>query len=111
MRILRRLRAALVLALVFVWDLVTASLGVARIVLSPRIRTSPAIIEVPVALRRPWAVALFAYFTSLTPGSTCLHVADDRSTLYVHILDTTDPDATVARLKRLYEHWIAELEG
>lgn len=111
MRMLRRLRATLVLVLVFVWDLVTASLGVARIVLSPTIRTTPAIIEVPVALRRPWAVALLAYFTSLTPGSTCLHVAEDGRTLYVHILDTTDPAATVARFKRLYEHWIAELEA
>lgn len=111
MRVLRRIRAALVLVLVFVWDLVTASLGVARIVLSPTIRTAPAIIEIPVALKQPWAVALFAYFMSLTPGSTCLHVADDRRTLYVHILDTSDPAVTIARFKRLYEHWIAELEG
>lgn len=110
MRLLRRARAALLLALIFLWDLVVASLGVARIVLSPHIRTAPAIVVVPVALNQPWAVALFAYFTSLTPGSTCLHVSEDRSRLYVHMLNTADAEASVRRFKNLYERWIAELE-
>jgi len=110
MRLLRRARAALLLALIFLWDLVIASLGVARIVLSPRIRTAPAIVVVPVTLKQPWAVALFAYFTSVTPGSTCLHVSEDRSKLYVHVLNTADADASVTRFKTLYERWIAELE-
>lgn len=111
MRAIRRFRAVPVLLAVFLWDLVAASFGVARIVLAPRVRTRPAIVIVPVAVRRPWAVALFAYFTSLTPGSTCLHVSDDRGRLYVHVLDTEDPEATVRRFKRLYERWIQELEA
>ncbi|BAK66077.1 putative Na(+)/H(+) antiporter subunit E [Sphingobium sp. SYK-6] len=110
MTLLRRARAVLLLALIFLWDLLVASLGVARIVLSPAIRTAPAIVVVPVALERPWAVALFAYFTSLTPGSTCLHVSGDCKRLYVHVLDTADAEATVARFKHLYERWIRELE-
>ena len=110
MRLLRRARAALLLTLIFLWDLVVASLGVARIVLSPRIRTAPAIVVVPVALKQPWAVALFAYFTSLTPGSTCLHVSEDRTKLFVHVLNTADANASIARFKMLYERWIAELE-
>ncbi|MET0336300.1 MAG: Na+/H+ antiporter subunit E [Caulobacter sp.] len=109
MRIIRRLRAALVLACIFVWDLVVASFGVARIVLAPRILTQPAIIIVPVAVKPDWAVALFAYFTSLTPGSTCLHVSDDRRRLYIHVLNSADAEASAARFKRLYERWIAEL--
>lgn len=107
----RKIRAALVLVAVFLWDLVAASFAVARIVLAPRVRTNPAIVEVPVSVRRPWAVALFAYFTSLTPGSTCIHVSEDRTRLYLHVLDTRDPQATTARFKRLYERWIAELEA
>lgn len=109
MKTIRRLRAALVLAAIFLWDLVVASIGVARIVLAPRIRTQPAIIVVPVSVEPDWAVALFAYFTSLTPGSTCLHVSDDRRRLYVHVLDSADAEASASRFKRLYERWIAEL--
>lgn len=110
MKMLHRIRAILFLALIFLWDLVIASLGVARIVLSPRIRTAPAIIVVPVAVRRPWAVALFAYFTSLTPGSTCLHVSQDRRRLFVHVLQTHDAEASIARFKSYYERWILEIE-
>ncbi|MDG2520704.1 Na+/H+ antiporter subunit E [Caulobacter segnis] len=110
MRALRRLRAVLVLLAIFLWDLVAASVGVALIVLAPRIRTRPAIVVVPVTVQRPWAVALFAYFTSLTPGSTCLHVSEDRRRLYVHVLDSTDAEASATRFKRLYERWISDLE-
>jgi multicomponent Na+:H+ antiporter subunit E len=107
----RRPRAVIVLIGVFLWDLVAASISVAGIVLSARIRTCPAIVIVPVALERPWAVALFAYFTSLTPGSTCLHVSEDRTRLYVHVLNAPDAERAASRFKRLYERWIAELES
>jgi len=110
MSVLRRMRAVLFLMAIFLWDLVVASLGVARIVLAPRIRTAPAIIVVPVAVKQPWAVALFAYFTSLTPGSTCLHVSQDRRRLYVHVLQTHDAEASITRFKSLYERWILEIE-
>jgi multicomponent Na+:H+ antiporter subunit E len=111
MRPARRLGAALLLAGAFVYDLVSASLDVARIVLAPRRRNRPAIVAVPVDARTEWGVALFAYLVSLTPGSTCLHVADDRRTLYVHFLDAPDADARAAGMKALYERRIIQLEG
>jgi multisubunit Na+/H+ antiporter MnhE subunit len=111
MKLLRRIRAVLVLAVVFLWELVAASFSVARIVLSPRIVTSPAIIRVPVELERSWTVALAAYFTSLTPGSTCLHVTEDRRHLYIHLLHTADAEASVAHFKRHFERWLRELEA
>lgn len=110
MTMIRRLRAAAALAGIFVVDLVVASLAVARIVLAPRARNRPAIVAIPVDARTDWGVALFAYFTSLTPGSTCLHVAEDRRLLYLHVLDAESTEATAARFKRLYERWILELE-
>ncbi len=107
---MRKPVAALALAFGFVWDLLVSSLSVARIVLSPHITTRPAIVVVPVHLERPWAVVLYAWCTSLTPGSTCLHIADDRKRLYLHILDARDPAAMVAKFARLYERRIRELE-
>ncbi len=111
MTMVRRARAVIVLIGIFLWDLIASSIAVARIVLARRVHTAPAILVVPTLLRRPWAVALFAYVTSLTPGSTCLHVSDDRTRLYLHVLNSSDAAATIARFKRLYERWIAELEG
>jgi len=96
---------------VFAFDLVAASLAVARIVVAPRRQNRPAIVAVPVEARTKWGVALFAYLVSLTPGSTCLHVADDRRTLYVHFLDAPDPEARAAGIKALFERRIIQLEG
>lgn len=109
-RLFRRIGVSLILAVTFVSDLVASSLSVARIVLSPEGRAHPAIVPVPVIARTDWGVALLAYFTSLTPGSTCLHVADDRRHIYVHMLDAPDDEAAANRFKRLYERWILELE-
>ena len=107
----RRLWAALTLLGTFAFDLVAASLAVARIVVAPRRRNQPAIVAVPVDARTEWGVALFAYFVSATPGSTCLHVDDDRRTIYVHFLDAPDMRASAAGMKALYERRIIQMEG
>ena len=56
------------------------------------------------------ALALLACFTSLTPGSTCLHVSDDRKRLYLHLLDGRNPEASIAKFRRVYERHLLELE-
>jgi multisubunit Na+/H+ antiporter MnhE subunit len=108
---MRRLWAAVALLGIFLYDLVEASLAVARIVVAPRRANRPAIVAVPVDARTEWGVALFAYLVSATPGSTCLHVADDRRTLFVHFLDAPEPRTRAAEVKALYERWIIQIEG
>jgi multisubunit Na+/H+ antiporter MnhE subunit len=107
----RRVRAAISLAAVFVYDIVASSVAVARVVLTPNSLPHSAIVVIPVDARTDWGVALFAYLVSLTPGSTCLHVSDDRRSLYVHLLDAPDIPERVAGIKALYERWIVQLEG
>lgn len=106
-----RVWAAISLFGAFVHDLVAASLHVAGIVLALQRQYRPAIVAVPVDARTDWGVALFSYLVSLTPGSTCLHVADDRRTIYVHFLDAPDPQVRAAGMKALYERRIVQLEG
>ncbi len=109
--LLRRAWAGVALAAMFAFDLVLASLTVARIVVSPRRAYAPAIVIIPVDARTAWGTALFATLVSMTPGSTTLHVAADRRSLYVHFLDAPDPAARVASMKRMYESRILRLEG
>jgi multisubunit Na+/H+ antiporter MnhE subunit len=107
----RRAWALFALVGLFLRDLVASSLAVARIALAPHRRAMPAIVVVPVDARTNWGVTLFACLVSMTPGSTCLHVADDRRSLYVHFLDAPDPSARAAAIKAVFEHRIVELEG
>jgi len=111
MTVLRKTRAAVRLLVSYLYDLIASTWTVARIVLAPGIRTQPAVVVMPVQVKSGWAVALLAYFTSLTPGSTCLHVSKDRTRLYLHLLDAPDPEAAIAKFHRLYEQPIMELEA
>jgi len=107
----KRVMATLSLGGAFLVDIVASSLAVARIALSPTRVNKPAIVAVPVDAETRWGVALFAYLVSLTPGSTCLHVADDLKVLYVHFLDAPDTAARAAEVKALYEERIIRMEG
>ncbi len=111
MRTLRRVWAGVVLFCMFAYDLVASSVAVAKIVLSPRRAQQPAIVVIPVDARTTWGVALFAYLVSVTPGSTALHVSDDRRKLYVHLLHAPDQEARIAGIKALYERHILRMEG
>ena len=111
MSVARRAAATLSLIGAFLFDIVASSLAVARIALSPAKVHRPAIVAVPVDARTRWGVALFAYLVSLTPGSTCLHVSDDLSLLYVHFLDAPNPEARAGEIKALYEERIIRMEG
>jgi multisubunit Na+/H+ antiporter MnhE subunit len=108
---IRRVWAAVALLGIFLYDLIEASIAVARVVVAPRRANQPAIVAVPVDARTEWGVALFAYLVSATPGSTCLHVADDRRTLFVHFLDAPDVAARASDVKALFERRILEMEG
>jgi multisubunit Na+/H+ antiporter MnhE subunit len=108
---IRRVWAAVALLGIFLYDLIEASIAVARVVVAPRRANQPAIVAVPVDARTEWGVALFAYLVSATPGSTCLHVSDDRRTLFVHFLDAPHVAARAADMKALFERRILEKEG
>jgi len=110
MMLIRKAGTLIVLVAVFGWDLVRSSAQVAAIVLRPRARHRPAIIALPTTLRHEWSVGMYAYLTSLTPGSTCLHVSEDRTLLYIHVLDASDPDATTTKFQSHYEARLKELE-
>ena len=106
-----RLWAGVSLVGIFLYDLVVASLAVARIILARHPRQMPTIIRVPVDARTDWGITLFAYLVSMTPGTTCLHVAEDHSALFVHFLHAPDERARVAEIKALFERRILIMEG
>jgi len=87
----------------FVWELVISATTVAMLVLSPGLKFRSAIIAVPLDVKHDLGVTLFANLLSLTPGTLSLDVSDDRSTLYVHAMDTEDAEAEKRDMKETFE--------
>lgn len=110
-RIIRRSWLVALLALVFLHELVKSSWVVAKAAFAAEQRNTPAIIAVPINLRTDFGIAMLANLVSLTPGTTSLHVSDDRKTLYVHCLDAPVVDDIVADIKTTFERRIAEIEA
>lgn len=106
-----RIGQSAVLGAVFLRELVVSSFTVARQVLGSRSALQPAILAIPVNLRSRAGVTTLANCVSLTPGTTSLHVSEDLSTLYVHVLNAPDPEAVKDSIKETFEKRIKEIEG
>jgi multicomponent Na+:H+ antiporter subunit E len=100
MTLVRRAWFAIVLFVVFLWDLVVSSVQVARAVISPRDVTRPRLVTVPLRVTTDVEITLVANFISLTPGTLSVDVSPDRGTLLVHdIFGGASGDATRAGVR------------
>jgi len=88
---------------IFLWDLVVANLAVARLILSFGRDPRPSWIVIPLDITNPYAITTLANVISLTPGTVSAALGPDRRSLLVHVLDTADPEAEVAKIKSRYE--------
>jgi len=110
-RLLRRLRRIVALALVFVWELMASAVRVAIIVLTPDLKSAlrPAIVAFPLSVKSDAEITLLANMITLTPGTLSIDVAEDRSVIYVHVLQLGDREALIAEIANGFERRIAEI--
>jgi len=85
--------------LIFLWELLTANVDVARRVLSPSMPIEPRVIEVPLRVRSDFAITTIANSITLTPGTLTMDYDDETNTLFVHSIDGTDREAVVEPIR------------
>lgn len=108
----RRVTAWIKLVIMFHYELIVSSFAVAMDVLTPKHRSRPAIIEVPLDVKTDTGILLVTNLISLTPGTLSLDVSEDRKTLLVHAMFADDPDALRKSLKDGMERWVIDaVEG
>lgn len=93
------------------WDVVTSSIQVAKIILFKRPEDiHSAFIPVETTLTSPEAIALLAGTITMTPGTLTADISADGRVLLIHALHAPDPDEVrdqihsryEARLKRIF---------
>ena len=94
---------------VVLWDIVTANLIVARLILGKPQSLRPAFVAVPLDLQTDLAISLLASTITLTPGTLSAWLSADRKVLLVHALDVEDQDELVAAIKQRYEKPLKEV--
>jgi len=93
---------------VFLREFAVSVFRVARLVLSPGMRFTPAAFRFPLALTSDRQITLLANMITLTPGTLAVDVAEDRSALIVHAIDCPDVDAACADIRDGFERLIRE---
>ena len=91
------------------WDIVVASLTVARLTLGSTSRLRPRFVHIPVAITDDFALTALASTISLTPGTVSAELATDREHIVIHALDVDDEAALVRTIKERYERPIKEI--
>lgn len=91
------------LGVLFLWELLLSVWDVIKVTLAPRLAAQPAVVPVPLDVRSDAGITLLADMVTLTPGTTALHVSDDRSTLFVHAMSSASGEQTVAAIKQRLE--------
>ncbi|MCK0149900.1 Na+/H+ antiporter subunit E [Marivita sp. S6314] len=108
----KRVTAWIKLIIMFHYELIVSSLAVAMDVLTPKHRSNPAIIEMPLDVKTDTGILLVTNLISLTPGTLSIDVSEDRKTLIVHAMFADDKDALVASMKNGMERWVIDaVEG
>lgn len=105
----RKLPLALWFATLFLWEVLKSNLRVAWDVVTPRRLRRPGIVAVPLDARSDLEIAVLANLITLTPGSLCVDVSEDRRTLFVHAMFVSDPDEVRTEIKQQFERWILAL--
>lgn len=106
-RFARVLGAWVRLAGLFFYELALSVKDVVITVLNPRRPIRSAIIAIPLDLKSDEGITLLANMITLTPGTTSLHVSDDKTTLFVHVMNVSD--ASVRQIKDGFERSVREI--
>ena len=106
-----RVAAWIRLIVMFHYELVVSSGLVLWDVVTPRQRSRPAIVDIPLDLRSDAGILLVTNLISLTPGTLSLDVSPDRRILRVHAMFGEDPDAVRRQLKDGMERWVRDALG
>ena len=91
------------------WEILTASLALAWLMLQPRLRLKPAVVAVPLDVTTDLEIVVVANLITLSPGTLSLDVSPDGRTLYVHTVLLRDADAFRSRVKQGLERRVLEV--
>ena len=66
-------------------------------------------VAIPLDLREPFGLAVLSIILTATPGTLWVQYDSDTGRLLMHVLDYTDGDAWIRRVKDRYERPLMEI--
>lgn len=109
--LVKKVRRAVTLTLLFLYELLLSAFRVAWLVISPNMKQKlkPGIIAFPLTAKSDTEITLLANLITLTPGTLSVDVSDDRSVLYVHALAVPEKEALITDIANGFERKVIEV--
>ncbi len=106
--------------LLVLYDIITANVQVAILILGPTKKLTPGFVKIPLDLTHSMPITILASTVSLTPGTVSAEVyplseslSEDQITeqrfLLIHVLNLTDEQALIDTIKQRYEAPLLEI--
>ena len=96
---------------VLLFDIIVATLRVARLVVGSLDRLRPPFIEVPLDIDDRFIASILGNIVALTPGTVSVDIDRRRRTLLIHALDVGNAQALIDTIKTRYEAPLKETFG
>jgi multisubunit Na+/H+ antiporter MnhE subunit len=103
MKLLKKIYFTLEFIVFYLIKLVEANFYIAWDILTPKMHTKPAFMEVPVTLKSDLGLLLFSNLLSMTPGTLSMDISEDKKTVWVHVLYYSTDDIMLKDFKRIQE--------
>ncbi|MBR2564816.1 MAG: Na+/H+ antiporter subunit E [Paenibacillus sp.] len=104
-----RVWAIIKLILLFLKELVRASIEMIREIIRPELHIRPGIFSYRTQLSSDWEVTLLCMLISLTPGSLPLEISGNKRKLFIHALDIKDEEKLRNDIRNTFEKAIMEV--
>lgn len=108
MNLLRRLYKLILFVAYYLFQLIKANLMMAKDILSPNPNFNPGIIKINLEVKTDQEILILVNLISMTPGSLCLHITEDKSAIYVHDMYLDDVEKVKHHIKEGLEKRILE---
>jgi multicomponent Na+:H+ antiporter subunit E len=95
--------------LFYLKELVKANFYLARDILSPNMRISPGIVKINIRANSDNRILVLFNLITMTPGSLCMDISDDRKSIYVHGMYVKDRDSFESEIKEGIEKKVLEV--
>jgi multicomponent Na+:H+ antiporter subunit E len=106
---LHRVKAVIVLFLIFMKELLLANASVFKVVVSPKMDFKPGIFAYPTILQKDWEITILANLITLTPGTLVIDISPDNKILYIHAIDIPNKEEAILAIKNSFEEAILEV--
>ncbi len=106
--------------LLVLYDIITANVQVAILILGPTKKLTPGFVKIPLDLTHSMPITILASIVSLTPGTVSAEVypwtesmnegeSTEQRFLLIHVLNLTDEQALINTIKQRYEAPLKEI--